>query len=200
MAINLKKEDIMKIDELPDEIKESVLDKNRLINVAEINWYEDRIDEIKEIGEMIGIEIENVYFSGFSSQGDGACFEGEYQYKRKSVKRIKEYAPNEHELIEIAENLQKLQRRFFYQLYARVKHGGHYYHEMCTSIDVSSNEDFMLWLHNDAEDGIVEFLRDFMHWIYRYLEREYDSLTDDKQVEETLKINEYEFDSEGNEL
>jgi len=190
----------MKIDELPEEVKEFVLDKNRMINVEHVDWWDSAIDEVKEIGEKIGIDIDKVYFSGFSSQGDGACFEGEYQYKRKSTKEIKEYAPNDGELIEIAENLQKLQRRFFYQLYARVKQRGHYMHEMCTVIDVSGNEDFSYEVHNDAEDGIIEFLRDFMRWIYSYLEAEYNALTSDKAVEETLKINEYNFDLEGTEL
>lgn len=190
----------MNIDELQDEVKEAVLDRYRLINIEHIDWWDYTIDYIKEIGKLIGIDIDKVYFSGFSSQGDGACFEGDYEYRKQSVSLVFGRAPKDEELIKIAKNLQELQRRFFYQLYARVKQRGHYMHEMCTDIDVSGNEDFSWEVHNDAEDGIIEFLRDFMRWSYRILEADYEGLTSDKQVEETLKINEYSFTSEGEDM
>ena len=190
----------MKIDELLDEVKESVLDKNRMINVEHIEWWEDTVDHIKVCGDKIGISIDKVYFSGFNNQGDGACFEGFYEYKKGSLKLIKEFVPLDEELIRVAKDLQELQRRFFYQLSARVFHRGHYYHENCTVIDVAGNEDFAYEVHDDAEDGVIEFLRDFMRWSYKRLEQEYNFLTSDEQVMETLRLNEYEFDQEGNEL
>lgn len=190
----------MRIDELPEEVKESVLDKNRLINIEHVEWWDSVYDDVKTCGEKIGIDIEKIYFSGFSNQGDGACFEGSYDYRKGSVKEIKEHAPQDETLIEIAENLQKLQRRFFYQLGAHVAHQGHYMHEMCTTIDVYGNEDFSWEVHYDAEDGIIEFLRDFMRWIYSRLTAEYDYLTSDEAVEDTLRINEYNFNLEGEEL
>lgn len=190
----------MKIDELPEEVKESVLNANRSINVEDIEWWDCTVDDVKEVGKLIGIDIDNVYFSGFCNQGDGACFEGDYEYRKQSVSLVFGHAPKDKELKRIANELQELQRRFFYQLTARVKHRGHYMHELCTVIDVSGNEDFSYDVHEDAEDGITEFLRDFMRWIYKRLENEYEYLTSDEAVEETLKINEYNFDLEGTEL
>jgi hypothetical protein len=36
-----------------------------------------------------------------------------------------------------------------------------------------------------------------MRWIYRQLEREYEWLMSDEQVDESIRINEYEFTEEG---
>ena len=190
----------MKIDELRESIAQDVVERERLINVSEIEWWEDTVDDIKVCGDKIGISIDKVYFSGFNNQGDGACFEGFYEYRKQSVSLIFGHAPKDEELMKIARNLQELQRFYFYQLSARVFHRGHYYHENCTVIDVAGNEDFAYEVHDDAEDGVTEFLRDFMRWSYKRLEQECNFLTSDEQVMETLRLNEYEFDQEGNEL
>ena len=37
-----------------------------------------------------------------------------------------------------------------------------------------------------------------MRWSYRLLEREYEYLTSDDAIKETIEANEYEFDENGN--
>ena len=59
-----------------------------------------------------------IWFSGFWSQGDGACFEGRYAYAPRASLRIRDYAPRDTELHRIADALQALQRLNFYQLTA----------------------------------------------------------------------------------
>jgi hypothetical protein len=75
-----------------------------------------------------------IYFSGFSSQGDGACFEGTYRYKKGSVKAIKAHAPQDKELHRIAKGLQEAQRPTRYSITANIKHRGRYYHPGCMEI------------------------------------------------------------------
>lgn len=61
--------------ELDLETRAKVLDKYRHINVDD-DWYEHIYEAFKEKAE--GFEVSKIYFSGFSSQGDGAMFEGRY--------------------------------------------------------------------------------------------------------------------------
>lgn len=145
----------------------------------------------------MGIDIDKIYYSGFSSQGDGACFTGAYSYKKGAVNAVKEYAPTDETLHDIARDLQLVQKKHFYGLSASVSHRGHYQHENCTDISVDYDAPNYQGMSEDAEDAICEALRDFMRWIYHRLETEYDWLTSDDQVKEAIAANEYEFTEEG---
>ena len=46
-------------------------------------------------------------------------------------------------------------------------------------------------------DGVLEALRDFNRWIYKQLETEYEYLISEKQIEESIRANEYEFTEDG---
>ena len=47
------------------------------------------------------------------------------------------------------------------------------------------------------EDAIRENCRDFMDWIYKSLEREYDYMMANEQVDDSIIANEYEFTENG---
>jgi len=49
----------------------------------------------------------------------------------------------------------------------------------------------------DAEDIVTEALRDLARWLYRQLEREYEYLTSDEAVDESLRANDYTFTEAG---
>jgi len=49
----------------------------------------------------------------------------------------------------------------------------------------------------DAEDVVIEALRDLARWLYRQLEREYEFLTSDEAVNETIAANDYTFTETG---
>lgn len=173
--------------------------------------YEFIYEDAAVIGEALGIDLRSkqvklmngkyrwepsIYWSGFWSQGDGACFEGSYHYKKNWQKDFP--APQDEELIAIGKVLQDVQSKYFYKLTARVKHSGHYYHEMCTDIEVEYSGDDYRRVDEDDADTIRECLREFMRWIYKSLKQEYDYQSSDEVVDETLIINQYEFDEEGN--
>jgi len=137
-----------------------------------------------------------VYWSGFCSQGDGACFEGDYRYKPGAANAIRAEAPQDITLHGIADRLQAIQKRHFYRLRATCRHSGHYYHSGCMAVDVvdSANE------YRDvstAERDIRDELHAFADWIYRNLEREWDYQNSDEMIGEMLLANEYEFTAEG---
>ena len=100
------------------------------------------------------------------------------------------------ELHRIAESLYKIQKKYFYQYSATIKHRGYYYHSMCTDIEVR-NEKLSMYYEPENSDDIIELLRDFMNCIYSALQKEYDYLISDESIKETLISNEYEFTKEG---
>ena len=183
-------------EELSDDAKEKARDWYRSIDDANF-WAEFVIDNAKEVAALMGWEIDKIYWSGFSCQGDGACFTGMMRYKKGCAKFVKAYT-NDEELNRIAKAWQDLQRRNFYALRASVKHRGHYSHEMCTEFECEDTRSNYGWMQNpEAEDDIKEIARDFMRWIYKRLESEYEYSVSDEAVEENIIANEYEFTEDG---
>ena len=181
-------------DELSEDAKEKARQWYR--EVDDFDFHADCvIEDAKECAKLIGIDIERVYYSGFWSQGDGACFDGSYSYKVGALKAIKDYAPNDATLHRIAKDLQEAQMPAFYRLCARVKQRGHYSHSGCTDIEVYDREN----PYSDVpqEEAIKEALRDFMDWIYSQLEKEYGYQNADAQVDENIMVNGYVFTEDG---
>jgi hypothetical protein len=168
------------------------------------------LEDAARVAALLGVEFDthtvdlygggtrqkpNIYWSGFSSQGDGACFEGRYAYAPGSVKAVKAYAPEDKELHSIAQQLQEAQKRQFYSLVAQCKHRGHYYHSGCMDVVVEDSRE--IDVSAEAEDAVTEALRSFADWVYDQLQAEYEYQTSDEAVEESIKANEYEFTADG---
>ena len=185
---------VYQFNELSDAAKDKAIEDYRQ-DGFDYEWWDYIFEDAKRMGALMGITVDNIYFSGFSSQGDGACFEGSYEYVKGSVKAIRdETGDNDKDLTAIAKGLQAEQRRNFYGLSASVKQRGHYSHEFCTEIDVQDNRDNAPWqVADEVEEAIKDLLRDFMRWIYRSLEREWDYMNSDAAITETIEANEYEF-------
>jgi len=197
MRIDTVETKVYKLGELSDDAKQAAIDKLRE-SCHDYEWWEYIYEDAKEIGKLIGIDITNIYFSGFSSKGDGACFEGSYEYNKNSVALVKEYAPKDEELHRIVSELAAHQRKRLYQIRASVKHSGHYQHRFCTNISV----DFESWFGGDSYDSeveadVIELLRDYMYWIYKQLNAESDYMMSDEAITETIEANEYEFTIDG---
>lgn len=139
-------------------------------------WYENTIEDAKTIGALMGFDIENIGFTGFWSQGDGAHFTGRFGYTKGAVKAVKDYAPLDTELHDIAERWTEAQRVYFYGLQGVITHQGHYEHEHCTQFNFWHDQDRELpdsfWESHYAD--VEEVARDFMRWIYAQLERNYE--------------------------
>jgi len=202
---------LFKFDELSDRAKERARDWYR-----EASQDDDLLDcmgdDIESIAKIFGIEFDQdsyqtmggatryksaIYFTGFSCQGDGACFSGRYRYVKGAPKAIRAYAPQDEKLHAIADALQAAQRPYFYKLEARVKHSGHYYHEYCTDIEVTDGDDYGTRDLTAGALAITEALRDFMRWIYRQLEKESAYRYSAEYVDDNIRCNEYEFSEEG---
>ena len=64
---------------------------------------------------------------------------------------------------------------------------------------ISVERDSPTWqdMTEDAEEVVTEALRDLARWLYRQLEREYDYLSSDEVVDETIAANQYTFTEAG---
>ena len=176
------------------------------------DWYDAVYEDFQQIAEMLGIAFKTrtvrlmgggsrqeprIFFSGFWSQGDGASLEGFYSYRKNASAAIRAYAPQDTTLHGIADALQSVQRRNFYQLRAEATHRGRYHHEYCMAISVERDSPTYQDISADAEEVVSEALRDLARWLYRQLEREYEYLTSDDAVDESIIANDHTFTGSG---
>jgi len=174
--------------------------------------YEFILDDFEEVCRILGVELATrpvrlmgggtrqkpcIYFSGFCSQGDGACFEGSYAYRNRAARRIREHAPQDEELHRIADSLQEIQRANFFQLRAAIRHRGRYCHAFSMEISVTRESQGGQEITDGAEDALAACLRDLAHWLYRQLEREWDYMMSDAYADEGIAANAYTFTEGG---
>lgn len=202
---------VYRLDELDDHAKEAARDWYRE-GAFDHDWYEFICEDFETICGMLGLSLATktvklygggtrysprIYFSGFASQGDGACFEGSYAYAKSAPAGIRAHAPQDAELQRIAQQLQALQRRNFYGLTASICHRGRYYHEYSMEIAAERDNPPGLSVSPEDEDMLTELLRDLARWLYRGLEAEHDYLNSAEAVDEAIRANEYTFTESG---
>lgn len=137
------------------------------------DWWDSTFYDAKAIGALMGFDIDDIYFSGFSSQGDGACFTGALHYRKGAAAAVKSYAPLDLELHRIASAWQDAHKAHGWKVTATVKHSGYYNHANCTSFDFEDPRHIHDWTQPGFnESAFIEPARDFMRWIYRQLETE----------------------------
>lgn len=174
------------------------IDEHRTINVDYDDWWDTIYDDFKAKMTNIGVDVEKIYFSGFWSQGDGACFEGRVEDWGKYLEHLKYDDPILSNTAATAWSLS------WY-------HRGNYYHEQ----SVVFNDEIYLpdnpfdeeedTLRHDAWDNAMqvhdllkltdemkEDLRGHMKKLYRALTLEYEWLTSDEAVIEAMIANEIE--------
>lgn len=151
------------------------------------------IEDVKRIATILGVNNCEVFYSGFWSQGDGACINGTYHYTKGALKVIKEYAPMDTELHDIIKQLQDAQRKAFYKTIVKITHSGGYCHY--NSMDFNHENELYPDLddRSDSCKEIEEAFKDFARWIYKQLEKDYYYQTSNEAVIETIEANEYEF-------
>lgn len=193
-----------RFNNLPESVRSSVLDKYRHWNTEHIDWWDSVYDTFKSEMEAIGLEVDRMYFSGFWSQGDGACFEG-------SVRNWEEFLPS------LGYNCPALINHAANHFRFSAGHSGHYYHENCTRFSVDlplPDHDEDRWFadvylpyekhsvqeaaamallntysSSSLESVFTDAFKDHMRELYKRLEAEYDYLTSDEAVLEALEAN-----------
>lgn len=191
------------------------------------DWYRDLIEnhdyaehiteDAATVAEILGVTFKTrevkllsgktraepcIFWTGFSSQGDGACFEGSWRDTdmKDAAARIRNYAPTDKTLHSIADKLERARMSEKGEVTATATHDGHYCHAGCMSVQIEltgDNCDDVYGFSSDTEKSVTEALRDFANWIYRQLEASYYDVSSDENIAETIIANEYEFTASG---
>ena len=202
---------VFTIDELSDAAKENARIWYRDQGLHD-EWYDFVYEDFGTICGILGVTLgttpvrlygggtrdkPQIYWSGFSFQGDGASFEGRYSHAKGAGKAIRAHAPQDTKLHRIADELQALQRKNFWQVHASIRQHGRYCHEYSMAIEVERDSPTWQPMTDRAEDTVVEALRDLARWLYRQLRSEYEHQTSDDAVDEIVGINEWTFTADG---
>ena len=202
---------VYSFDELDERARERARDWYRQAS-ADDDWHEFVFEDFERVCEILGIDLATrsirlygggtrekpcIWFSGFASQGDGACFEGSYSYRKGAARAIRAYAPTDERLAAIADQLQLIQRQNLYALEVRITHRGRYYHEHSIAVSVERASNNFQPPTSDAEDIVAEALRDLARWLYSQLEREYNYQISNEVVDEGIIANGYTFTEVG---
>lgn len=191
-------------DALSPDVQKKILDANRDTEVRDTDWATYTTDLFREQMLEVGVEVGEVYWSGFWSQGDGASFEGRVRLKEVITNNVfkEQYAV-------LANALDK----FSNCSTVRVHHRGNHCHEGCMQwadhdgllaepdepdeCESKLQTQVLKQFFEDAEaqvegflEDLLEFLRSKARQLYRDLEAEYEYLTSDECVLENLDSNE----------
>lgn len=179
-------------EQLSPEAQEKALTNNREILIND-NWFETVVNEWQEKLEELGYINTEIFFTGFSSQGDGACFT--YEAVDTKNEKFKVWALSDISISPdtIADRVSASGRKI-----------GSFSHEnsIVNVVEVDMEGFKMLSKLKDAifnkiEANIDYFTREVSKKIYKALNAEYDALTTDDVVKETLMDLELEFNEDG---
>lgn len=192
--------EVFTFDELDDDAKERAREWFRE-GGFNYEWWDFTLDQAREIGAVLGFDIpekNGIAFSGFWSQGDGASFSATWRAPKAPYKRMKALGFDwTHEsvkpLLEMADAMAVLlcnMTRSERDEGATIYRSGRSVHEGSMRIGPDGYEP------EHAED-LLDIARDFAHWVYRSLEREWDYMNSDEVVDESIRANEYTFTADG---
>jgi len=188
---------LFSFSELSATAKEVVLDNYRDIHTRFDGWCEPIQEGFREKATEAGFEVEDIYFSGFWSQGDGAMF----TYDRFNDSMLKNFVDQltikeEDKVIILSQG----------DTCGKGIHRGHYYHEnSCDHYSMldSTNPDWeyatdLISQHEDAfGQYVIDTYKDLCRELYKDLEKYYEELTSDEAVQEYIEENDYEFTEDG---
>lgn len=167
-------------------------------------WHDHVIADFTRICEILGIRLrsskncrQHVFFSGFHSQGDGASFEGQLHYASGCRQAIRDHAPDDSTLHDIADRIFDVQRRNFYQLIADISHCGRYYHEYTMRIDIERDSPQGHPPTPDAHGIVQHALRNLARWLYHQLKTNYEYMNIAPAVDEGIAANDWQFTDDG---
>ena len=179
---------VFPFSELSEKAKQKALDKFRDINTNYHDWEEPIIEGAKEDLENLGYKDIKILYSGFGSQGDGACFTARVNIQ-KWLKRHK-----------LSNKYRALYRDNGEHFSFDITHHWRYYFASSTNVEQGFWDGSSPKAQAQAEEVLkrIEAEREKLgNRIYRDLETYYFELQEDEAVIDTIEANEYTFREDG---
>ena len=180
-------------EELSDKAKAVAIDAHRDWEIDAHDWWDYVYEDARRMASLIGIEINEIRFTGFWNQGDGASFTGAYAWKPDCIEAIKSECEDE-KLIAFATELTVLQTtmKLLYDVTYECTISRIYSSIMVTDFNLDLPE-YIFKIDKQFQD----IMRRFADWIYAQLKAEYDYLTSDEHISEMLTDSHLRFDELG---
>jgi hypothetical protein len=189
-----------KFSELSAEAQQTAIDNYRDIN-TDYDWHETVYDDFESLCKTIAVDVDlkKTYFSGFYHQGSGSSFTAWVDVKAclEAIKadKWKQYAPlEEMKFYPVTDNMLRLCH-------------------LCSCNIEPTNRESSVRIDFDSDtygkhtniDAVIQEIEDFFedmantlnNWLYTTLEKEYEYLSSDEAVKDTIIANEYEFTKDG---
>jgi hypothetical protein len=186
---------VYNFDELTEDAQDHAIEKLYDCNVDIPDWEWFILDDWKdEKLPSLGYIEPKIYYSGFSSQGDGSCFTAD-------VSALK--------WIETHKAKSKLKALCNYidkggYITVNIKTSGRYCHENIMTVDVDLDDwgtdvpEKVQEQANQLQNWVLEDAKEQARQIYTDLYNAYDDATSRDAIIETIKANEWTFDNQGN--
>jgi len=203
--------EVYKFDELDDQAKDKAREWWR-DGALDYEWWDFLEEQFKEDGEKKGFDIDKMYFSGFASQGDGASWEGSVD-----LLKLIHSEGAEKQFPSFVKLMEEMGGEDYEDYHLNITHSGHYYHSNTMHGDdirapsVDNYEDADDWSEDEVDkfdEALEREVEELNEWgleqaryyaqdYYQALEKEYDWLMADENVDENIMVNEYEFNEDG---
>jgi hypothetical protein len=199
----------MKFKRLNKRAKQKALEVMRDINVEDFDWWDNVYEDFERFAETIGVDVDTnkTYFRMFC-QGQGSGFTADVS-PVKLIEGIKnglwkDYAPLEQlDFPTVTEHIETFARLIIEgKIDANVKtHGEDYYIRKSIELNSCFEEDLQTSaceiICNEAEAFLEDALDELNKLLFELLQRDYDYLTSEEAIKETIEANEYAFTREG---
>lgn len=195
------------IHELSEEAREKAIENHRDWNTSDEFWFEmwsvngKPGDIVLEKGIENGFNITRFYFSGFWSQGDGACFQADVDYEEYILKNKlgnKYRTLLNHARVDGGSLTIKTHGMYSHAYSMQLEDYDHYFNATDDTSRAWQAAEKAGAQADELAEMILDHGRDLANEFYRQLEKEYDYLSGDEQVIDSLDINEMLFTEDGN--
>ena len=189
---------------------------------AEYDWWDDTYEDFKRDGYELGFVIDKMNFTGFYSQGDGACWEGQIDVATWLKTHTEDSIARDAWCALIAEDF--CDKHF--SIHTKNNHYSHSNTMTCVGwdwVDANGEEDYLYLtkpsifqgmhykeLHNlirstdfpytdpnDIEQAGFESAKEYADELYKRLREEYEYLTSEESLIESCEANDWQFNEEG---
>lgn len=189
---------VYKFEELSDEVKEKVYENYRNFNVDNEDWWEGEVNLWTEELARVGFIRADIYFTGFWSQGDGACFDAKIDLDVLSNVMFYKSTSYEEARMWRTINLANYHGYLGEVTIYTINH--HYSHKNCRRISVENVYLRSCTVSDEIEKtlmGLEDIRYDLCVQIYRSLREDYEYLTSDEAIKDTIEANDYDFTLNG---